>query len=246
MPLPTQKHRPTLDVTEAKVLLYGPPKVGKTTLVTSLDPDKTLLVATEPGYGAVSGYVQPVSSWQEFLQTGAELVRGNHPFELVAIDTVDLLAKMCQDHVAKRLGVEHPSDLSYGKGWELVANEFRLKLTKLANSGFGVWLVSHAQLAEQVGPGGVRRTIWQPTLATQARRFVVGWADYIFFATTLESEDGAERVLRTKPSPAWEAGARGRPGVELPDPLPMDPGVVRAALARYASEVAGDRADAGE
>ena len=47
------------------VLLYGTPKVGKTTLAAQFP--KNLLLAFEPGYNALNNkMVQPITRWSEF------------------------------------------------------------------------------------------------------------------------------------------------------------------------------------
>jgi hypothetical protein len=48
--LPTKPERGEVDWTRKKTLLYGPPKVGKSTLIAELDPENTLFLATEPGH----------------------------------------------------------------------------------------------------------------------------------------------------------------------------------------------------
>lgn len=236
--LPKEKQKPKMGALDAKVLLYGPPKIGKTTLVAGLDPDHTLILATEPGHSAIEGYVAPIGSWADFRKAGAELMEGGHPFRLVAIDTIDNLVKMCQDEVVRKLGIAHPSDMEWGKGWDVLATEFRTRLTKLASIVGGLWLISHAQLREVRSPTSYRTT-WVPTLSGAPYRFVAGFVDYIFFATSEEREEGEVRVLRTKASERWEAGARGRPGVELPDPLPLDAERVRKELEKYAAALSG-------
>lgn len=225
MPLPTQKMQPTLDIETAKVLLYGPPKIGKTTLAAGLDPDHTLLIATEKGYGALEAFVQPINTWAEFRQIGPDLHDGDHHFRTLVIDTVDELFKFCTEQVMKDLGIKHPSDLEYGKGWGAVTDEFRLRVGALCSLGLGVWFVSHAkdeEIKQRIGS----ITVTSPTLSGGPRKWLMGFVDFIFLARSEVHEDGEVRVLRTTATENFEAGGR----VPLPDPILLEAGALREAL----------------
>lgn len=229
MTLPTEKTTPTLDPATAKVLLAGAPKVGKTTLASQIDPEHTLILATEPGYGAIEAYVQPVGSWEAFREVGAELASGKHHFTTVVIDTVDELYKMCTDTVLRSLGITHPSDLDYGKGWAAVTDEFRLRIAKLCALGLGVWFISHAEDKEiEQRVGTITKSV--PSLGGKAGKWLTGFVDFILFATVEQGAEGDERLLRTAATENFEAGGR----VPLPDPLPLDAAALREAMAAAA------------
>lgn len=231
MTLPTEKSAPSLSPDRIKALLYGPPKIGKSTFASQINPEHTLFIATEPGLGALEVYQQPVTTWAEFRAVGADLAKDPGPFEVVVIDTVDELYRMCSDHVCAELGIKHPSDADYGKGWAAVSDEFRLRVGKLAGLGLGVWFISHAEDREVKKKVG-SKTVTQPTLSGQARKFLVGFVDFIFLATSEGDEEGDERVLRTQPAENHEAGGRVPTGAKpLPDPLPLDAARLRKEMA---------------
>jgi hypothetical protein len=224
--LPSTKLKTGLDPSTSKGLLYGPPKIGKTTLLAGLDPDHTLFLACEPGLGGLEVFQVPVPNWETFLKTCAELATTPHPYKLIVVDTADQLVRMCSEYVLAKLGVEHPSDAAYGKGWDAVNNEFRMKISKLANMGLGIWFISHSQEKEiDARVGKITKTV--PTLSGRSREFVIGFVDVILLAESQTTDQGERRVLRTSKTETYEAGIRG--GV-LPDPLPLDPVALREAL----------------
>lgn len=223
--LPTQRSVPALDAARAKVLLYGPPKIGKTTLASNLDPDRTLFICTEPGHGALSIYSVTPKDWTEFREIGAQLAQQEHPFTTVVIDTIDQLQKMCADDVLGSLGVRHASDLEYGKGWGAITDEFSLRIAKLAGLGLGVWMISHAR-SEEVKQRVGSITVMSPTISGGPGRFVNAFADFILFATSEQTEIGEQRLLRTVATENFQAGCR----VPLPDRIPLDATLVKAAM----------------
>jgi hypothetical protein len=232
MTLPTEKSAPALSPARIKALLYGPPKIGKSTFASKINPEHTLFIATEPGLGSLDVFEMPCRSWAEFREIGADLAKDPGRFEVVVIDTVDELYRMCSDAVCTELGCKHPSDLDYGKGWAAVADEFRLRVGKLASLELGVWFVSHAEDREVKKKVGTK-TVTQPTLSGQARKFLTGFVDFIFLATWEGDEEESDtRVLRTEGAEHHEAGGRIPEGAKpLPDPLPLEAGELRKAMA---------------
>lgn len=225
--LPTEKTSPTLKFETAKTLLYGHGGIGKTTTAVALNPDHALLLATEPGYGGLEAFVQPVTNWREFREAGTELAKGQHPFELLIVDTVDELFRMCQDHVVSENRIKHPSDLEWGKGWQLLGDEFRLRVAKLCALGYGVVFISHAkdeEIKQRVGT--ITKTV--PSLSGSAAKWLLGFVDYVLFATSEVTETGEQRILHTAPSENWMGKAR----IALPDPLPLDASALTDAMAK--------------
>lgn len=231
--LPQVKTQPSLSAQRMKALLYGAPKVGKTTFCAELDPDHTLFLATEPGQGAHEMFLEPVASWQKFRDVYAALATGEHGFTTIVVDTVDQLFLQCRQATMEELGIAHPSDLEWGKGWDAVATKWRTGLGALASLGLGVWFISHAddvEIKQRIGT--ITKTV--PALKRAGREFVVGFVDYIFFAQVVQTESGKEHLLRTAAQENFEAGGRIGPPMykRLPDPLPLKGGALLDAVAR--------------
>lgn len=229
MPLPTEKASPTITPAKAKMLVYGPPGVGKTTLGATLNPDKTVILATEPGTGGLEAFVYPISSWEGFITAGIELSkRDSHPFEQCVVDTADELQRMCQEYVQNKLKIQHPSDLEYGKGWDALSREWRRLAGFCQAFGGGVMFTSHEKMEEVKKPvGTINRAI--PSLTGAAAKWLNGFVEFIFYASFVTDEEGREsRVIRTQPSELYVAKARTlRP---MADPIPLDAKALRKAM----------------
>lgn len=108
--------------------------------------------------------------------------------------------------------MEHESDGSHGKIYGLIKNEIYRVLTKLAHLPYGLILISHSQDRDlETRTGTVTRTV--PTLSESFRQIVIGLVDLILYCDVQveQAEDGTRkyrRVVRTKPSPNYDAGDR--------------------------------------
>ena len=219
--LPTKKTPQKQNLADLTVLVYGRSKIGKSTWCSH--SDGALFLATEPGLNALDVYQVPIRSWDELLAACGEIAEGKHPFKTVIIDTVDNAYRMCSEYICAKFKIEHESDLGYGKGWALINNEFHRVLTKLAFFPYGLFLVSHS-VEKEIETRTGKHTRIVPTLPDKARKIVLGMVDLILYCdleavTDEEGKTSYRRVMRTKPSPHYEAGDRtGR----LPETIDLD------------------------
>jgi len=217
--LPQSKSQPKHDLGEFVTLLYGPPKVGKTTFASQF-PDAVFL-ATEAGQNALSVARVDIDSWDKFIEACGELAQGKHHFKTVVIDTVDNLWQLCRQHFLAKYNVEHETDnkLGYGKGSSLILSEFQRALTKLSMLNLGLLMISHAdreniEIKTATTEENYQR--WVPAVAAKARISLMGMADFLLFADFTGPR--AEPMIYTKASKYWTAGDRsGR----LPEKLPL-------------------------
>jgi len=219
--LPKTKTKPKTSISDLTALLYGPSKIGKSTWCSQAE--NALFLATEPGLNSLEVFETPITCWDDLLNACAEIADGKHDFKTIIVDTVDNAYRMCSDYVCKKFKIEHESDLGYGKGYALINNEFQRVLNKLAFLPYGLVLISHSHELEIETRTG-KHTKIVPTLPEKARKLVTGLVDLILYCDLeqIPGENGKpvyQRVIRTKPSPNYEAGDRtGR----LPEMLPLD------------------------
>ena len=223
------------NLADLTVLAYGRSKIGKTTMCSQADG--ALFLATEPGLNALDVFQVPIQSWDQLLAACSEIAEGKHSFKTIVIDTIDNAYRMCAEHVCAKFKIEHESDLGYGKGWALINNEFHRVLTKLAFLPYGLFLVSHSVEREiETRTGKYTRIV--PTLPDKARKIVLGMVDLILYCdleavTDEEGKTSYRRVMRTKPSPHYEAGDRtGR----LPETIDLDFATFTEAFNRPAAK----------
>jgi hypothetical protein len=219
--LPTEASKPVTELGKQTILLYGSPKLGKSSFASKAPG--SLFFECEPGLNHLEVFKVPTYSWEAFLEACKLVAKGDHNFKTIVIDTVDNAFKMCSDYVCAKHGIEYEGDMGHGKGWALVKNEWHRVLTRLASLPYGLILISHAvDKTIETRTGEYTKT--QPSLPDRARNVVLGLVDIILYGDSVAKKDAAgnvtiERVVRTKPHPTYEAGDRtGR----LPELLPLD------------------------
>lgn len=222
MPLPTIKSPPRKKLTDLAVFFYGAPKIGKSTFCSQIED--ALFLSTEPGLGFLEVYQYgdgPITTWQGFKAAVADLQKDPKQFSAVVIDTIDSLYKIASDAFCKKLGIDYPADLQHGKGWGILNNGIITEIGKLSRLGIGLWLVGHVGDVEVQTPiQTFKKQV--PMLSPAIRKVLLGLCDLILFADIVtekkEKQIIQRRILRTNPSPYWEAGGR----IVLPDEIPLD------------------------
>lgn len=203
--LPKLKTKPKPNLFEHVIFLYGAPKIGKSTLVAEID--EVLFLNSGGGLDALEVYQQPIPDWETFLDTGADILKGDHQFKVIAIDTIDRLHKLCVNYIMKQQKIIHPADLGFGKGWDMVKDEFIRPITKLALSPYGLILISHVKDVE-IQTRTAKLTKFVPTLQNYVWDLIDGLSGIILFFTSERREEGEVRVIKATPSENWIAGDR--------------------------------------
>lgn len=218
MILPTEKTVPTINLSDKIILIHGEPKIGKSTLASQF-PD-AIFIATEDGLRSIECTQIAVTGWMTGQDRGGrgmreviQALRGeSHSFKTIVVDTVDLAWAYCDEYVASLYEEKTSADVSYGKGYAALENEFRLAVADILALKLGVVFISHSTVKEDLKTKSQRVVT---TLHDRGRKYIEGAADIILYAT----QENGERVIKTKPDPRYVAGDRtGR----LPDTLPID------------------------
>jgi len=239
MPLPKAKTERETNFLKKIFLIYGLPKIGKTTIASRFgdEQNKVLFFATEAGHKEQEIYKWFVeetvestdtktgetkeltiqrdpSKWEHFKQCVVEVTKQND-FKCLIVDTADNLFDWCQSYVRKRDGIAHESDLGFGKGYDALKKEFAAPINYLSQKGYGVIFLSHAKEMEVEEKNRKYNKI-DTTLPNTAKKIIQPLADYIFY---FHADENGKRLIRTKATQTVSAGDRsGR----LPELLPMD------------------------
>lgn len=85
--LPTEASKPVTELGKQTILLYGSPKLGKSSFASKAPG--SLFLECEPGLNHLEVYKVPTYSWEAFLEACKLVAKGDHNFKTIVIDTVD-------------------------------------------------------------------------------------------------------------------------------------------------------------
>ncbi len=212
--LPTKPTSGHIDLSEIRMLLYGPPRIGKTSLLSGFP--NAVFAATEKGYKALQVYKKDIRKWEDYLRFVDLIIAGKHDFRTIVHDTADALFDKCSEYACNELGIEHESEGEWGRGWDATKKAFTRAIAPLLQSKYGVVFISHTKgdkITTQVED--ITKTV--PTLNNQARKILLPLVDTIGcmrYKRYKDVDDEGHKtykerlIISFKPSELIEAGDR--------------------------------------
>ena len=215
-----------------KLLLWGPPGVGKSTFCAG--NDKALFLEAETRISHLDIHRLKLESWDQTLGVLYEVLQGGSPYKCVVIDTVDALEQLLFRHLAKEAGCASHLDIGGGyyqfragakQQWKRMIN----LLDKLGESGVQCVLLCHAEIKPYNPPEGVPYDRWALNLDQSGARFLIENMDlvgYAKFVDVVKKERGAQkaravttgqRKIQFKYHPAFPT----KQGIPFPDEIDL-------------------------
>lgn len=176
-----------------KVVVHGPPGVGKTTFAAGAkDP---LFLCSEDGAGLHTFDRVPVTSWGAAMDVLDEVIDGEHNYRTLVIDTVDWLEHLLVDHIITTASErEHRRYLTledvgggYGKGEKAMNETWRRdllgRLDLVANRRkMHVLLLAHSAAVMVKDPSGADYMQWSIKCGKGIAALLREWSEYVLFA----------------------------------------------------------------
>tara|TARA_R110000737_G_scaffold75662_2_gene105847 strand:+ start:71 stop:769 length:699 start_codon:yes stop_codon:yes gene_type:complete len=136
------------------MIIYGAPKIGKTTVLSQLDD--CLIIDLEDGSDMVDALKVKVTSLKELGEAGKAIHEANKPYKYVAIDTISKLEEWCeldakvlymQTPMGKNFDVKNPGasvlSLPNGAGYLYLRIAYKRWMDKLNTLADHIILVGH-------------------------------------------------------------------------------------------------------
>ena len=143
---PTKPNKPSGNLRESVIMLYGEKKIGKTSLAAQFSKNMLHLMC-EPQARELSIYQVSCPTYEHVKEWIEKLTTEQHNFDAVSVDPLPLFYMLAMTYTGKVHGFEHPHDeKDFGKSWGLVFKDFSVPLMKLLHSKLGV--IFHAHEAE--------------------------------------------------------------------------------------------------
>lgn len=226
-----------------KALFFGPPGVGKTSMVKGAP--KPILIDYDKGAGQTGiDRIPGPAVWNDALALIRAIAADPRGYKTIAIDTLDPLEEIAVAHVCAVAKKKTLSEIggtgSWGAGYEALKAEWRLLLSALdvaSEKGMNVILLSHSVVRQtsdpQLGPYEMFTTNLQKKTWAVTHR----WMDLVGFcafdAARIKDEKRAvytgQRVLLTTAGTGYIAKER----FALPHSMPLRWDVLEAAIQRF-------------
>jgi hypothetical protein len=180
-----------------KVIIYGPPKLGKSTLAGSAK--NAIMIPTEDRVSHIDCDKTPVmSSYWEILDVFDSLLNENNIYKTIIIDTADWLEPLIHDATVEILNENSPSDkkiksitddhskeTSFARGLKYHAVESWKKFLKrcdiMRDNGFNIIILAHDQVIKVDPPNGDSYDKSVMKIDKHALAVLEEWADVIAY-----------------------------------------------------------------
>ena len=185
------------------MLLYGAPKVGKTTALSQLDD--CLIIDTEQGANMLDGYIEQVDTRDDLINLLKKATEG-HEYTYVAIDTIDKIAEWAEEAVCREEQVSAIQDLAYGKGFGMVRERVLNTVKALKKIFPHVIIIGHRKWARAVVDS---KAIVEPEsldLTGKLKNMLMADCDAIGYV--YRDDEKKKLMISFKANEALEAGSR--------------------------------------
>lgn len=209
--LTIQPNKVNASLSGKTLLVYGKNKVGKTTWCTQELP-KPLLCAFEKGYNAIPGVrAVDITKWTQFKTIVKQLdtPAAKEMYETIIIDTVDIMASLCEAFVCQQAGVAALSDVGFGRLYGEYTKEMTNTLRKITMMGYGLAFIAQEDIKIVKNDKGEDIEKLQPMLDKRALKVVNAIVDFILYIGQEWDENGNNnRFFYTRNTPFITAGSR--------------------------------------
>lgn len=166
-----------------RICIYGTHGIGKSTIASQFP--SPIFISTEDGIDGLDVTSFPkASNINDVVEAIKTLLREEHDFKTVVVDTVDWLVEPL---ISNEIESTHDAkDLAYGKGQMLIAESFREILQGLdalrRKRNMNVVLLAHANIVKFESPMTEPYDRYTPKLPNRCNGLLQEWVDVLSFA----------------------------------------------------------------
>jgi len=201
----------------AKVVLYGPPGSGKTTMGATFP--SVLVLSAESGLLSVRDKaidVWTINGWEDLEEAYEFLRKGGHGYKSVVIDSLTEVQKKLHEYIVRKFPAKRRDyeDLMSQSDWGYAIDRMRKMCRAFRDLPMNVVFIALDQTEQ-----GEDETITKPALSGKTLSTeLLGWVDAaIYCPGPQKDEEGELRYVgQTIPAKGRQAKLRVPPGVKPP------------------------------
>ena len=197
--------KPSRQPKPPRLILYGTPKVGKTTFASRIT--NALFLDVEGGTEELSVSRVPraqLETYADILATLNAILSQEHDFNSLVIDSIDFMEKVLMKQVASEFGCKEFAQINgFGREYNALVNVWRQVLQLLDDirekRNMAIVLIAHETVKKCKEPNTESFDSFTLALETKSTELLKAWADAILFAKVevYTEQDKSKRVRAT-------------------------------------------------
>ncbi len=228
MILPKNERRDITVSAKKKIWLYAQPFAGKTTLTDNF-PDPLILTTDGNINNVTAPYVYIKDevtvtgritnrkfAWEVFKETIDELEKKQNDFKTITLDLVEDTREMCRLYMYDKLGIQHESDSSYGKGWDVIKTEYLSTMRRFFSLDYdNIIICSHEDVTKSITKkSGEQITRIAPNIQEAIATKLAGMVDIV--ARIIVNDDNTRTISFKTDNVIFGGGRLNVTGREIP------------------------------
>lgn len=210
--LPT-KPLPKVTQDPKNLIIYGVPKIGKTTLLATLE--NNLIIDLEDGSDYVEALKVKVKNIKELMELCSEIKKANKPYKFITIDTVTALEEFAKP-LALKLYKESPQGANFagtdvltaarGAGWGFLRTAIEKLIAIISDCAPNIIIVGHVKdKSINSTEGSTEASIKEFDLSGKTGRILAAKSDAIGF---IHRDENSNLCINFETGGEASAGAR--------------------------------------
>lgn len=201
--------RPKLSTPPVRLWIYGAPNSGKTHFAKQFP--NPLLLSTDGNYVYETIPANSLNAWEvgplakdeqkeQAYMNILQVLKTSNPFDTIILDLVDGAFRLARNHYINLLKIQHESDLSYGKAYKIINENFISAIEQLFKLPVNIIIISHEDKDRIEPKNAAPYTVFKPMLDDKYHEVFEGYCNLVA-RVYVDIDNEGNRVRKLSLSP---------------------------------------------